>query len=167
MTHNTLRARDKYELARFLGWFSIALGTAQLTAPKAMCKLIGADGDGVARTLMRAMGLRELTQGVAILSRPRPTGWLWSRVGGDGLDLSLLGLTPRKGHKRTLFAIMNTLPIAVADALESKHLAAQPAAPARRRIRKAVTVNAAREDVEAAWAAADELRQKVDAADAS
>ena len=41
--------------------------------------------------LVRALGLREIASGVGILSRRRPAGWLWSRVGGDLIDLALLG----------------------------------------------------------------------------
>ena len=41
--------------------------------------------------LVRALGMRELASGVAILSQRRPTGGLWSRVGGDLMDLALLG----------------------------------------------------------------------------
>lgn len=167
MTSTSVRARQKDELARFLGWFSVALGTAQVAAPKTMCKVVGADEDGIAPTVMRAMGMREIVQGLGILTRPKPTGWLWSRVGGDALDLSLLAVTARKGHKRTIFAIMNTLPIAIADVFESKHLSAGPAAPTKRLIRKAVTINKGRDDVETAWVAADELRKKVDGAGAS
>ncbi|MDX6467735.1 MAG: hypothetical protein QOI27_2775, partial [Gaiellaceae bacterium] len=92
----SIRARDKDPLAQFLGWFSLALGTAQVSAPRAMCKLIGAQGNGSSPRVMRAMGVREITQGVGILVRPRPTGWLWSRVAGDALDLALLGLTAAK-----------------------------------------------------------------------
>jgi len=167
MTSTSVRAREKDELARFLGWFSVALGTAQVAAPKAMCKAIGADEDGIAPAVMRAMGARELVQGFGILTRPRPTGWLWSRVGGDVLDLSLLGAIARKGHKRTLFAIANTLPIAIADVFESKHLAARPSAPVKRRIRKAVTINTSRDVVETAWATAADLREKVEGAGAT
>jgi uncharacterized membrane protein len=167
MTSTTVRARDKDELARFLGWFSVALGTAQVTAPKTMCKAIGAEEDGPAPIVMRLMGLRELAQGLGILARPRPTMWLWSRVGGDALDLSLLGITARKGNKRTIFAILNTLPIAIADVFESKHLSALDG-PVRkgRRIRKAITINAPRDQVESAWEAAEEIRSKADRANA-
>jgi hypothetical protein len=166
MTSTTVRTRDKDELARFLGWFSVALGAAQLAAPKAMCKLVGAATEGAAPTVMRLMGLREAAQGLAILSRPRPTMWLWSRVGGDALDLSLLGITARKGNKRTLFAIVNTLPIALADLFESKHLSGkQGPAQSGRRIRKAVTISATRQTVDAAWVAAEELRRKIEGAD--
>src|SRR5947209_13247609 len=89
----SIRSRDKDPLAQFLGWFSVALGTAQVAAPRAMCRLIGARGKGRAPTLMRVMGAREITQGLGILVRPRPTGWLWSRVAGDALDVALLAVT--------------------------------------------------------------------------
>jgi hypothetical protein len=117
------------------------------------------------------MGIREVTQGVGILARPRPTTWLWSRVAGDGIDLSLLGLTAARNPQRrlrTAFAIANVLPITVADVFESKHLSEKRGQPvARRRIRKAVTIRAAREVVESAWVASEELRRKVDQAGGS
>jgi hypothetical protein len=171
MTKQTIRARDKDELARFLGWFSVGLGTAQLAAPKTMCRLVGARPDGAAPKLMRVIGLRELAQGIGILSRPRPTVWLWTRVAGDGVDLSLLGLTAARNRRRRVraaVAIANVLAIAVADVLESAHLTRKRGEPvAKRRIRKAVTISASREAVEQAWAAAGDVRRKADAAGAS
>jgi uncharacterized membrane protein len=77
--------------ARGLGWFSIGLGLAQIGAPRAVVRLIGVDDDDETRKTMFAVGLREITSGIGILSRPRPTGWVWSRVGGDLMDLTLLG----------------------------------------------------------------------------
>src|SRR4051812_22543306 len=121
-----LRARERDSLARFLGWFSIGLGTAELTAPRVLCKLVGARGEGRSKTVMRAMGLRELGHGVAILTRPRPTVGVASRVVGDALDLTLLALTAARNpdrRARTAFAIANVLPIAVADVQETIHLA--------------------------------------------
>jgi uncharacterized membrane protein len=166
----TVRAREKDNLAEFLGWFSMGLGTAEVTAPKAMCKVVGADPAGAAPRVMRLMGLRELLQGVGILSSPRPTKWLWLRVAGDGLDLSLLGLAAarhpdRRG--RAAFAIANVLAVTVPDVLESLHLARkQGSAPRAMRIRKAVTINRPPEQVEAAWLGAEELRQEVERAGA-
>jgi uncharacterized membrane protein len=77
--------------ARGLGWFSIGLGLAQIGAPRAVARLIGVNDDDETRNTMFAIGLREITSGIGILSRPRPTGWIWSRVGGDLMDLALLG----------------------------------------------------------------------------
>jgi hypothetical protein len=91
---------DKGSLTRFLGWFSVGLGTAQLVAPQLLCRLVGAEPDGRAPTLMRLMGLRELTHGGGILATRRPTPWVWSRVGGDALDLALLDLTAARNPGR-------------------------------------------------------------------
>jgi uncharacterized membrane protein len=77
--------------ARGLGWFSIGLGLAQIGAPRTVARLIGVDDDEETRNTMFAIGLREVTSGIGILSRPRQAGWLWGRVGGDLMDLALLG----------------------------------------------------------------------------
>jgi hypothetical protein len=166
MATNDLRTQDRDSLARFLGWFSIGLGTAQLVMPKALSRLIGADGDGGAPRVMRLMGARELTHGTGILTSKRPTGWMWSRIAGDALDMAALGavLKNGKGRKRTLFAIAQVTPIAVADVFEAKHLASKRGEPVSgKRIRKAVTIAKTRQEVEEAWTAASDLREKVDA----
>jgi hypothetical protein len=133
-----------------------------------VCRLVGASGQGASRTVMRLMGLRELTQGVGILTRPRPTAWLWSRVAGDGLDLSLLALTAVKNRRaRTAFAIANVLAVTVPDILESRHLSGKQGEPQRGMLmRKAVTINRPREEVEQAWAGATQLRETVLSANA-
>jgi uncharacterized membrane protein len=77
--------------ARGLGWFSIGLGLAQIGAPRALARLIGVDDDDETRNTMFALGLREITSGIGILSQPRSAGWVWTRVGGDLMDLALLG----------------------------------------------------------------------------
>jgi uncharacterized membrane protein len=77
--------------AKGLGWFSIALGLAQIGAPRAVARFIGVNDDEETKNTMFAIGLREITSGIGILSRPRPAGWVWSRVGGDLMDLALLG----------------------------------------------------------------------------
>jgi uncharacterized membrane protein len=165
----TVRTQDRDQLAKFLGWFSIALGTAQVTAPRAMCRLVGASVKGSAPRIMRLMGARELTSGIGILTRPRPTGWLWSRVGGDALDLSGLGLVAAKNRQvRTAFAIANVVGIAVPDVLESVRLLRKSGPPrSGKRMRKAVTINKPREQVEHAFNESDELRKAVSDAGAT
>src|SRR4051812_5740150 len=65
-------------LALGLGWFSLALGLAQVAAPRQMARLIGV------RTrrpgLIRAVGLREIGHGVTILTQRGRTAGVWSRV---------------------------------------------------------------------------------------
>jgi uncharacterized membrane protein len=75
-------------LARALGWFSIGLGLTELAAPRRVDAAIGAP----ARPgLTAAFGLREIVNGIAILAKPRQPARMWSRVGGDVLDLATLG----------------------------------------------------------------------------
>jgi uncharacterized membrane protein len=77
-------------LAQALGWFSIGLGVAELTAPRSLARFIGVRDDNETCALLRAYGAREIASGIGILSRRRPAGWVWSRVGGDAIDLATL-----------------------------------------------------------------------------
>ena len=75
-------------VARGLGWFSIALGLAELAAPRTLTRTLGLDGQ---ETLVRAYGLREIATGTAIRAANDPTPWVWGRVAGDALDMATLG----------------------------------------------------------------------------
>ncbi|HEV7839384.1 MAG TPA: SRPBCC family protein, partial [Gemmatimonadaceae bacterium] len=81
-------------LTQSLGWFSIALGAAELLAPQAVARVIGIDEEEHT-TLLRTYGLREMTAGIGILTRPKPTYWMWNRVIGDAVDLVSLGKAMR------------------------------------------------------------------------
>ena len=116
-------------LANFLGWFSVGLGLAQIAAPGALAKLIGIDDDDRNTTLMRTMGLRELTSGLGILSKQQPTQWVWARVAGDALDLALLGRamsSEENDRGRTMAATMAVLGVTVLDVMCAKQLSIQP-----------------------------------------
>jgi hypothetical protein len=87
-------------LARGLGWFSIALGIAEVVAPRALARSLGMKGQ---EGLIAAYGLREIATGIGILASKDPTPWIWGRVAGDGLDLATLatgleGNNPKKGN---------------------------------------------------------------------
>jgi hypothetical protein len=59
--------------ADFLGYFSIGLGLAEFLAPHAMNKVIGVKHpDDRSLSTMRAMGLREIGHGLAILTNQHP-----------------------------------------------------------------------------------------------
>ena len=77
------------QFSRGLGWFSIGLGAAEIFAPRGIARAIGVTEDH--DRLIRVLGFRELSSGVGLLMRPKPTGFAWSRVAGDIMDLSLLG----------------------------------------------------------------------------
>jgi hypothetical protein len=74
-------------LARGLGWFSIALGVAEIVAPRALARALGMKGQ---EGLIAAYGMREIATGIGILASKDPTPWIWGRVAGDGLDLATL-----------------------------------------------------------------------------
>ena len=82
------RSQSPYDkLASGLGWFSIALGAAELFAPRALTRALGMEGH---ENVVRAYGAREVATGVAILMSHDPAPWVWGRVGGDALDLATL-----------------------------------------------------------------------------
>ncbi|MFL5494429.1 MAG: SRPBCC family protein [Gemmatimonadales bacterium] len=78
-------------VARGLGWFSVGLGLTEIAAPRALARVIGVRHAERHRKAMLALGVRELISGVGILTQPRSPGWVWVRVGGDVVDLALLG----------------------------------------------------------------------------
>jgi uncharacterized membrane protein len=89
---------NEEKIARGLGWFSIGLGLAEIAAPRGLAKLIGVRGDYSG--LIRVLGAREIASGIGILTQRRhdesPNAfWMWSRVGGDAMDLALLGAAYR------------------------------------------------------------------------
>jgi uncharacterized membrane protein len=94
-TDRPVRGSAAEQRARGLGWFSIGLGLAQIGAPRAVARLIGVRDDEETCNTLFAVGLREIASGIGILSRREPTGWVWSRVGGDLMDLTLLGKAMR------------------------------------------------------------------------
>ena len=102
-------------LARGLGWFSIALGAAELLAPRTLCRALGMEGS---ETLVRAYGVREALTGVAILTSHDPTPWIMGRVGGDALDLATLagGFDGRNSKAGNLLAA--TVAVAAVTALD-------------------------------------------------
>jgi uncharacterized membrane protein len=99
MAGHIIQERNGERLAIGLGWFSIALGLAEVAAPRSVARLIGVASDENTEPVLRAMGAREIANGVAILAQPDRARWLWSRVGGDTMDLSLLGAA--LGDERT------------------------------------------------------------------
>lgn len=102
------RIDDGQTLAGMIGWFSIALGAAELAAPGRIARWLGMEEQ---RPLLRLYGAREVTKGVGILSRRRPVGWMWGRVAGDALDLATLatGLRPANRRRRNVLLAMGAV----------------------------------------------------------
>lgn len=115
-------------LAQGLGWFSLGLGLAQIAAPGEISRLIGVPDDDENRQMMRAVGMREVASGLGILSQSHPEGWVWARVGGDVMDLSLLGgawASDRTDKERVAAATVAVVGVMALDLLCGRQLTEQ------------------------------------------
>jgi hypothetical protein len=90
------------KLATGLAWFSLGLGCYEAIFPKHLSHVLGLKGR---EGLLRFYGLRELTAGAGIFfSQPHPAAWVWSRVGGDALDIATLATALRPDNPKRLHA---------------------------------------------------------------
>lgn len=147
-------------LARGLGWFSIGLGLAQIGAPRAVARMIGVPDSDETRNTMFAIGLREITSGIGILSRSNPAPWLWSRVGGDVMDLALLGKeinTEEANRTRVGAATAAVVGVTLLDLYASQRMsrtAGTTKAATRQRgihVQESITVNRPVQEVYGFW----------------
>jgi uncharacterized membrane protein len=106
------------KLARFLGWFSFALGAPQITRPDLVDRLIGVKDDRESRRWQRIVGVRELVAFVGLVSRPWPTRFVWARVAGDVKDLMLLGRAFQSRNQDTTRLTAATASVAGVTALD-------------------------------------------------
>ena len=147
------------KIATGLGWFSIGLGLAELVAPDRMARLIGVKPTSTSRTLLRAFGARELAAGIGILSNDRPTGWVWSRVAGDVMDLSMLGTamanddTDRTRLNAAAAAVIGVtaLDIVAGNGLSSQQTKRNGGHGSGIHIKRSITVGRPREEVYSFW----------------
>jgi uncharacterized membrane protein len=156
--------RDE-RIAESLGWFSLGLGVAQLLAPGGLNRLAGIRDDAAARGAQRIVGVREVGAFAAIMAdRPRPALPLWSRVGGDLMDLALLGRAwqgKRESAPRLALAIGSIVGVTGLDIYAAiRHTEAERRDPKSEgsaagggpmEVKAAVTVRKSREEVEPAW----------------
>jgi uncharacterized membrane protein len=156
---------DPERVARGLGWFSIGLGLAQVAAPRTVARMIGVDDDDTNRNTMLAIGVREIASGVGILTRERPVGPVWSRVGGDMMDLALLSRALGSGRSeknRVAAATAAVVGVTILDVLTGQGLRREAGAErgtdgaARARgkgieVRQAITVWAPQDEVYRFW----------------
>lgn len=115
---------------KFLGWFSIGLGVAELFAPRSVAKLVGIEDEEEYVGTLRSFGIREIAAGVGLLTRPKPTYWLWSRVGGDALDLSFLARRMRdedenNNNAKLLAATVAVLGVTALDIMQGAKLTSE------------------------------------------
>lgn len=92
---------------RMLGWFSAGLGVSQVSMPGGFARAISV-GDGPRQRVATVfVGVRELAAAAGLLWQGNPM-WLWGRVAGNLMDLSMLGRAVKnhdgKGISRTIAA---------------------------------------------------------------
>ncbi|MDH2428450.1 SRPBCC family protein [Sphaerisporangium sp. TRM90804] len=142
---------DKF--ARALGWTSLALGTAQLVAPRAVTRLCGVDDAPGATTVARLVGGRELLHAALLLGAKDPAQWAWTRVAGDTMDLGVLGRAAanRTGTRRTraLCALGAVAGISAIDAVCARRGTAKAKGPLK--VHASITINKPREEVYRFW----------------
>ena len=135
-TENTLRRghgdQTGEKIARGLGWFSILLGTSELTSAGTLACWLGMRGS---QWLVRTYGLREIATGICILASKDPTLWIWGRVVGDALDAGSLaaGLNDENPHEdHVALALANIVAVTAVDVYCAHRLSAEerPALPA-------------------------------------
>lgn len=85
---NDPAARKTAALVKGLGVASLTLGLSEIVAPGKIAALAGVDETRRSRTVIRALGMRECGHGAALLAGPDKL--VWTRVGGDVLDVAFL-----------------------------------------------------------------------------
>lgn len=146
-----LKPNDQ-QLTQLLGWFSIGVGLAALIGPRALGRAIGV-GDRPA--LLRAVGMRELASGLGLLSERAPGAWAWSRVGGDAMDLALLGGASRQrgaDPRKIAIAAAGVLGITALDTYAAQRLTASQSAEAPQIVvTETIAINAPPEVIYRFW----------------
>lgn len=145
-----------------LGWASLALGIPQAFAPGRFVRAIGARDDAESRLWSVAVGVREFAAaaGILVLGRPRPVGWLWARVAGDGMDLALLvsallSENKRQHPGRLLAATGSVLAIGAIDIFAATRLDNEPerrAEPGPIHVHSTITLHGRPEALARRWA---------------
>jgi uncharacterized membrane protein len=159
--------RQGERLAVGLGWFSVALGVAELAAPRSVARFVGVYPDSTTVSVVRSYGVRELGNGLAILAQPDRASLLWSRVAGDAVDVATLARamnSPETHRGRAAFATAAVLGVTVLDILAAQQLGrasegtglehehSRAAARARTtHVTEAITINKPIEYVEDRW----------------
>lgn len=119
------------QMAKGLGYFSLALGLSELFAPRTISSAAGLDGY---HGLVRAYGMREIATGVAILSSHDATPWVWGRVVGDAADIVTVAAGAKQLTSARTLAALAVLGAATAlDALYATRLSAEKGGPATAR----------------------------------
>lgn len=112
------------DVSTLLELFSLGLGAAEVAAPRAITRHLGAEGH---EDLVRAYGVRELAAGCGILATTGQARvpWVWSRVAGDVLDIATvasLGGSTRRETARVARSLLLLAGVTAIDAYCARRL---------------------------------------------
>ncbi|GAA3840360.1 SRPBCC family protein [Streptomyces phyllanthi] len=114
----SLTSLKRDPLVRGLGVASAVLGVPQVTRPGEFARGVGVEDEPRNRLATTAVGVRDLVAAAGLLGRPHPA-WLWCRVGGDVMDLTMLARALRTQDggrtRRTALATAATAAITATD----------------------------------------------------
>jgi hypothetical protein len=77
---------------RGLGWMSLGLGVAQLATPDTVRRISGVDDSRTSQAVVPLIGAWELVHAAGLLMSRRKSVWAWTRVVGEAMDLTSLGM---------------------------------------------------------------------------
>ena len=112
-----------------LGWASLGIGLTELVFAEGICRVLGVSKYRADR--VRALGLRELASGWGLLREPERRDWVWARVAGDAMDLTLLAVTFGKPRAHRVWQGVITAAVAGVTRVDL-YAALRRAAPLRR-----------------------------------
>jgi uncharacterized membrane protein len=135
-------------LIRSLGWFSIGLGLAEVAAPRTLSRFLGIEDRP---TLVRALGVREIASGLGILTSHGRAEWLWSRVAGDAIDLSLLAAALPRAPGRVAGAMVAVAGVTALDVVASRSASGNGAGDGAVTVNRTLIVNRTPEELYRFW----------------
>ncbi|MBV8879867.1 MAG: SRPBCC domain-containing protein [Planctomycetaceae bacterium] len=146
--------RSDRQLGLGLGLFSIGLGMAEIFAPRVVARMIGVREN---RPVIRAVGVREVVNGIGLLVAPNAPALRWARVAGDIMDLALLGSSfSRRSRDRektatAAVAVLGVTAVDLAAGASGERSDGRSTKEGRGPIKAIVTVNQTPEVCYQAW----------------
>ncbi|HVU53122.1 MAG TPA: SRPBCC family protein [Polyangia bacterium] len=136
-----------------LGLLGLGLGLGALAAPRALVRALGVDAGARTPWLVRALGAREIVTTAGLFASGRTAPWLWARVGGDLIDITLVAgalRAPSARRGRAWGALGGLLGVTALDVITAVRArrAERPAPPP---VKASVTIARRREDVYGFW----------------